>query len=223
MTCGDRVLQAAGDRERVVTPALPDLRSASRPGCCCSSAPRLPRTPSCSSYPARSPYSAEQPKAPPELGRPVRVRRADPAASQGAARSPPPGHSSHGLAVAPTSGGHEVDLPEPVGRPPIDGAIATLIERMASENQTWGDKRIQAEPLKLRHRVGASTIRRILKLRRIPPAPSRSIDTTWRQFLRTGLDRLNPSSALPGTTLTGSCVTTPQASLHATDRSVAPP
>jgi putative transposase len=69
------------------------------------------------------------------------------------------------------------------GRPPVDAKLVVLIGQMARENPGWGYKRIRGELLGLGYRVGASTVRRILKRLRIPPAPQRS-RTTWRQFLR---------------------------------------
>jgi putative transposase len=75
--------------------------------------------------------------------------------------------------------------PRRIGRPPVSAEIAALIARLATENDSWGYKRIQGELLKLGHRVSASTIRRVLKALKIPPAPDRRAGTTWRQFLHT--------------------------------------
>jgi putative transposase len=73
--------------------------------------------------------------------------------------------------------------PHGAGRPPVSAEIAELIGRLATENSGWGYQRIQGELLKLGYRVSASSIRRVLRALKIPPAPKRHTDTTWRKFL----------------------------------------
>ena len=73
--------------------------------------------------------------------------------------------------------------PNRTGRPPVRAEIVMLIKQLATENRGWGYQRIQGELLKLGHRVGASTIRRVLKALKISPAPKRQTDATWLQFL----------------------------------------
>jgi putative transposase len=59
--------------------------------------------------------------------------------------------------------------PRAPGRPPLDSELAELIVRLASQNRTWDVVRIQGELRRLGHRIGAGTIRKILRSRRIPP------------------------------------------------------
>jgi hypothetical protein len=69
------------------------------------------------------------------------------------------------------------------GRPPIDAAIRELILRLVRENPRWGCVRIEGELRKLGIRVGATTIRTLLRTVRLGPAPRRS-GPTWTEFLR---------------------------------------
>jgi putative transposase len=71
----------------------------------------------------------------------------------------------------------------PPGRPPIDPQIAELIVRMARENARWGCVRICGELRKLGIRVGATTIRTLLRRHGLGPAPRRT-GPSWTQFLR---------------------------------------
>ena len=69
------------------------------------------------------------------------------------------------------------------GRPSTAAEIRQLIVEMATSNPTWGYRRITGELHRLGHRIGASTVWRILKQHSIDPAPNRS-EVTWTQFLR---------------------------------------
>jgi putative transposase len=60
--------------------------------------------------------------------------------------------------------------------------IRQLVVRMAEENPTWGYTRIQGALKNVGHRVGRSTIRRILRAAGLPPVPHRP--TSWQTFLR---------------------------------------
>jgi transposase len=71
-----------------------------------------------------------------------------------------------------------------VGRPRLAPELVRVILAMAKDNPTWGVVRIKGELQGLGYRVGATTIRTILRRAGIPPAPRRD-GPTWAEFLRT--------------------------------------
>jgi putative transposase len=68
------------------------------------------------------------------------------------------------------------------GRPPLEPGTRALIERLARENPSWGCERIRGELRGLGIEVSRAAIQRLLRHRRVPPAPERD-QTTWRRFL----------------------------------------
>jgi hypothetical protein len=169
---------------RVPPPALPDLRPALR-----LAGPARPlvsvQARGAAAAPARGRRAApHQSQAPPRPGRPSRHGRADPylPAKLRAHRLVTPGTVLRWHRRLIT---RRWTYPRGAGRPPAGAEIAALTGRLAAENHGWGYQRTQGELLKLGHRVRASTIRRVLKAPKIPQAPKRHTDTTWRRFLHT--------------------------------------
>jgi len=68
------------------------------------------------------------------------------------------------------------------GRPSTAAAIHKLVIRMATDNPTWGHRRVQGELAKLGHPIAASTVWQILHDAGIDPAPRRA-GPTCKQFL----------------------------------------
>jgi putative transposase len=73
------------------------------------------------------------------------------------------------------------------GRPPIDRELCELVLRLGRENRSWGCVRIEGELRKLGIRVGATTIRSILRRSGLGPAPRRG-GPSWGEFLRAQAD-----------------------------------
>ena len=69
------------------------------------------------------------------------------------------------------------------GRPRTGAEIAALVTRMATENRSWGYRRIQGALSNLGHLLAFKTIANILKTHGIEPVPERSRKTTWKEFL----------------------------------------
>src|SRR5438552_12640011 len=69
------------------------------------------------------------------------------------------------------------------GRPPVQREIVELVVRMARENPSWGYDRIVGALSNLGHKLSDQTVGNILRRHGIPPAPKRSQNTTWKDFI----------------------------------------
>jgi putative transposase len=73
--------------------------------------------------------------------------------------------------------------PAPHGRPAIPAGLRALAIRLATENPTWGYRRIHGELAGLGYQIGASTIWKILHRAGIDPSPRRA-GPSWTEFLK---------------------------------------
>jgi hypothetical protein len=73
--------------------------------------------------------------------------------------------------------------PVRTGRPAIPVGVRALIVRLATENPTWGYRRVHGELAGLGYPIGAFTMWKILRTAGKDPTPRRT-GPTWAQFLR---------------------------------------
>jgi transposase len=69
------------------------------------------------------------------------------------------------------------------GRPAIPAGLRALVIRLATENPTWGYRRIHGELAGLGYQIGASTVWNILHAAGVDPSPRRA-GPSWTEFLQ---------------------------------------
>ncbi|MHC4515445.1 MAG: integrase core domain-containing protein [Planctomycetota bacterium] len=70
------------------------------------------------------------------------------------------------------------------GRPPKPQYIRDLVVRLAKENTGWGYTKLRDVMFTLGHKIGRTTVRRILAEDGIEPAPERRKHMPWATFLK---------------------------------------
>jgi transposase len=88
------------------------------------------------------------------------------------------------------------------GRPCTVASIRPFVLRLATENPSWGYRRIHGELALLGITVAASTVWEILKTEGIDPAPHRTT-VTWAAFLRSQAEAILAMDFIETVTLTG--------------------
>lgn len=107
--------------------------------------------------------------------------------------------------------------PHRAGRPRTIRSIRRLVLRLASENSTWGYRRIHGELLVLGVKVAASTVWEILKEAGVDPAPQRT-SSTWAAFLRSQAHAIIAADFFETVILTGARLYVLAVIEHATRR-----
>jgi transposase len=69
------------------------------------------------------------------------------------------------------------------GRPAIPAGLRSLVIRLATENPTWGYRRVHGELAGLGYQIGASTVWKLLHNAGIDPSTRRA-GPSWTEFLR---------------------------------------
>jgi putative transposase len=70
------------------------------------------------------------------------------------------------------------------GRPAVGREVTELVLRVARENTAWGYDRIAGALNNLGHRISDQTVGNILRRFGLAPAPKRSQQTSWADFIR---------------------------------------